>query len=126
MSACYYGFTSFPCISSIMVNSRSIMFALLSFLAGANACIQCPATLKDDNGNVLTLSNTFPHGHSTSCNYGDQVFCQYNDVSTFWILCSSLFSVDVPVIVSGYRQVGRRVYILSGYTTGEETMLNVM
>ncbi|KAG1729632.1 uncharacterized protein EDB91DRAFT_1159031 [Suillus paluster] len=28
-----------------MFASRSVMFALLSFLAGVNACIQCPATV---------------------------------------------------------------------------------
>ncbi|KAG1729624.1 uncharacterized protein EDB91DRAFT_1159019 [Suillus paluster] len=28
-----------------MFASRSVMFALLSFLAGTNACIQCPATV---------------------------------------------------------------------------------
>ncbi|KAG1733600.1 uncharacterized protein EDB91DRAFT_1148305 [Suillus paluster] len=57
--ACYYGFASFPPRNSIMFTSRSIMFALLSFLVGTNACIECPATLMVD-GSAMRLSENWP------------------------------------------------------------------
>ncbi|KAG1723725.1 uncharacterized protein EDB91DRAFT_160688 [Suillus paluster] len=81
----------------IMFTSRSIMFALLSFLAGANACIQCPASIEVD-GSVADHYLTLPNDQYTICiYYNDQLpsgeTCRYGTVSAFWILRSSLFSV---------------------------------
>ncbi|KAG1726639.1 uncharacterized protein EDB91DRAFT_1166062 [Suillus paluster] len=53
-----------------MFASHSIMFALLGFLAGANACIDCPAAIKI-NGNVVKLQGTTPYGTLTHCFYLD-------------------------------------------------------
>ncbi|KAG1722695.1 uncharacterized protein EDB91DRAFT_1174344 [Suillus paluster] len=55
-----------------MFTSRSIMFALFSFLAGANACIQCPPTLQVD-GSTSTLAESFPLGDHK------HLFCVYNN-----------------------------------------------
>ncbi|KAG1734267.1 uncharacterized protein EDB91DRAFT_1147167 [Suillus paluster] len=93
-----------------MFTSRTIMFALLSFLASANACIQCPATINvgDD---TMKLSSSGAVGVSdTDCVYSDkshnQAHCRYT-VSTFWILCSLLFSVDM-VQANGVFDAGWR------------------
>ncbi|KAG1734256.1 uncharacterized protein EDB91DRAFT_1147101 [Suillus paluster] len=59
-----------------MFSSRSIMFALLSFLAGANACIQCPRILNYE-GTLMKLLSTVPKGRVTYCNYSPPVNCQY-------------------------------------------------
>ncbi|KAG1734225.1 uncharacterized protein EDB91DRAFT_1147076 [Suillus paluster] len=71
-----------------MFTSPSIMFALLSFLAGANACIQCPATMRVGGG-VNKLRDTNIHDQFTYCNYdhvplyASNVYCMYNTVSAF-------------------------------------------
>ncbi|KAG1726177.1 uncharacterized protein EDB91DRAFT_1166640 [Suillus paluster] len=59
-----------------MFTSRSIIFALLSFLVGVNAakCVQCPATVWD-NGTTRKLTKTSP-GTVTVCTYGP-VSCRY-------------------------------------------------
>ncbi|KAG1718870.1 uncharacterized protein EDB91DRAFT_1089700 [Suillus paluster] len=70
-----------------MFTSRSIIFALLSSLAGVNACIQCPGSLKVD-GSVSHLSSTNPFDQFTFCFYtnanlsgGDSsVACEYDNV----------------------------------------------
>ncbi|KAG1723079.1 uncharacterized protein EDB91DRAFT_1173650 [Suillus paluster] len=51
-----------------MFTSFAIMFALLSFLAGANACIECPARVKVD-GSTSHLHETFPTDQFTYCSY---------------------------------------------------------
>ncbi|KAG1730111.1 uncharacterized protein EDB91DRAFT_793078 [Suillus paluster] len=102
--ACYYVFASFPSTNSIMFTSRSIMFALLSFLAGANACLQCPDTL-NVGGSTINLHDTYPEDTDTFCSYTSSVWCQYYTVSAFWILCSLLFSVDMLAMASGQRPV---------------------
>ncbi|KAG1720548.1 uncharacterized protein EDB91DRAFT_335786 [Suillus paluster] len=64
----------------------SIIFALLSSLAGVNACIQCPGSLKVD-GSVSHLSSTNPFDQFTFCFYtnanlsgGDSsVACEYDN-----------------------------------------------
>ncbi|KAG1747083.1 uncharacterized protein EDB91DRAFT_1116146 [Suillus paluster] len=62
-----------------MFTSRSIIFALLSFLVGVNACVQCPATVKG-----IQLSATLPDDQVTVCVYngingdGSTVLCQYH------------------------------------------------
>ncbi|KAG1740445.1 uncharacterized protein EDB91DRAFT_1132453, partial [Suillus paluster] len=67
-----------------MFTSRSIIFALISFLAGANACVQCPATL-NTNSRVMKLHNTLPDVSFTACVYdinnsgGPTVSCQYDN-----------------------------------------------
>ncbi|KAG1720351.1 uncharacterized protein EDB91DRAFT_337396 [Suillus paluster] len=106
--ACYYGFASFAFTISIMFTSHSIMFALFSFLAGTNACLQCPVTIAHDGGvmhiyNMIALDN-----QTTLCIYDDDqnghysiVNCLYETVSVFWMLCNSLFSVEMLAIISG-------------------------
>ncbi|KAG1734226.1 uncharacterized protein EDB91DRAFT_1251011 [Suillus paluster] len=68
-----------------MFTSPSIVFVLLSFLAGANACLQCPSLLEVD-GCTSHLSATYPDDHVTLCFYHDaklpgndsKVGCSYN------------------------------------------------
>ncbi|KAG1744976.1 uncharacterized protein EDB91DRAFT_1121934 [Suillus paluster] len=102
-----------------MLTSCSIIFVLLSFLAGANACIQCPVTLTVENKDIQ-LTKTTP-GEITTCLYnngvkidGLTVQCQYLTVSTFWILCSSLLSVDMLAMASEQRQICGWAGVLSG------------
>ncbi|KAG1747081.1 uncharacterized protein EDB91DRAFT_1116132 [Suillus paluster] len=64
-----------------MFTSRSIIFVLLSFLAGANACIRCPAKVDG-----IKLSSTVPDDweHVTVCYYkgkGVTAFCQYYTIN---------------------------------------------
>ncbi|KAG1730988.1 uncharacterized protein EDB91DRAFT_1155925 [Suillus paluster] len=51
-----------------MFTSPFIMFALVSFLAGANACIRCPATVRVDGGTKKLHDNT-TRDQFTYCNY---------------------------------------------------------
>ncbi|KAG1750598.1 uncharacterized protein EDB91DRAFT_1108343 [Suillus paluster] len=67
----------------MMLTSRSMMFALLSFLAGANACVSCPSTLTV-NGVVVKQYNVIPIAavQITYCEYmtsdGTQITCDYH------------------------------------------------
>ncbi|KAG1727464.1 uncharacterized protein EDB91DRAFT_891255 [Suillus paluster] len=125
--ACYSDFASFPFTNSVMFTSRSIIFALLSFLVGANACIQCPATLKVDGSTSYLDDTSVLNEDVTLCIYhnakliGDDssVGCRYWTVSAFWILCSSLFLVDMLAMASEERPNCRRVSVLSGYSNCE-------
>ncbi|KAG1734218.1 uncharacterized protein EDB91DRAFT_1147068, partial [Suillus paluster] len=66
-----------------MFTSRSIMFALISFLAGANACVQCPATVRV-GGSTKKLRDTNTLDNFTYCNYDDvtlyssTIYCMYH------------------------------------------------
>ncbi|KAG1730112.1 uncharacterized protein EDB91DRAFT_1157866 [Suillus paluster] len=70
-----------------MFTSRFIIFALLSLLAGANACVQCPSSVKVNNS-ATELSKTLPDVSVTSCIYyvytpnsnneDSSVTCQYD------------------------------------------------
>ncbi|KAG1717647.1 uncharacterized protein EDB91DRAFT_792179 [Suillus paluster] len=65
-----------------MFTSRSVIFALLIFLAGANACIQCPATV----GGIKLSSSTVLNGGILSCKYlgkgrASKVECLFLSVS---------------------------------------------
>ncbi|KAG1720352.1 uncharacterized protein EDB91DRAFT_1178145 [Suillus paluster] len=58
--------------NSIMLTSRSIIFALLIFLTGANACVKCPPTVWWDGGSMSLLKTIpGPVAHTTSCLYAD-------------------------------------------------------
>ncbi|KAG1734227.1 uncharacterized protein EDB91DRAFT_1147085 [Suillus paluster] len=65
-----------------MFTSPSIIF-VLSFLAGANACVQCPATL-NVCGSAKKLYDAFTNGQFTYCTYdhvppeSSSVFCTYH------------------------------------------------
>ncbi|KAG1717569.1 uncharacterized protein EDB91DRAFT_1173616 [Suillus paluster] len=94
----------------MMFASRSIMFALLGLLAGANACVQCPATLNvGGSAKELLTNDIWRELEYTFCTYdgrnsdGSATYCNYYTVSTFWILFPSLFSVDTLVMASGER-----------------------
>ncbi|KAG1720348.1 uncharacterized protein EDB91DRAFT_1178109 [Suillus paluster] len=72
-----------------MFTSRSIMFALLSFLASANACVKCPAKFNVEHDDVATYVSErtipqYPGGPVILCSYysaklygGDLVHCAY-------------------------------------------------
>ncbi|KAG1730103.1 uncharacterized protein EDB91DRAFT_1157805 [Suillus paluster] len=88
-----------------MFTSRTIIFALLSFIAGANACIKCPATLKLD-GVDTKLYDTYPDNQVTFCYYSNpkvaggvdpSVYCQYYTDTGVWLggikSCSSKATV---------------------------------
>ncbi|KAG1730117.1 uncharacterized protein EDB91DRAFT_1157930 [Suillus paluster] len=69
-----------------MLTSRSIMFALFSFLVGVHACVQCPSTVPlNYKSMVALLTNTVPDNVLTLCLYdlksqgktGDPVLCHY-------------------------------------------------
>ncbi|KAG1734270.1 uncharacterized protein EDB91DRAFT_1147170 [Suillus paluster] len=60
-----------------MSTSRTIIFALLSFLAGVNACLQCAASL-DVDGSAVALSKTFLNDGVRYCIYGSSANCQYD------------------------------------------------
>ncbi|KAG1726642.1 uncharacterized protein EDB91DRAFT_1166084 [Suillus paluster] len=55
-----------------MLTSRSIIFALLIFIAGANACPQCPLTVEWAGG-FMKRENILPGpvAHTTLCLYID-------------------------------------------------------
>ncbi|KAG1731836.1 uncharacterized protein EDB91DRAFT_1153313 [Suillus paluster] len=70
----------------MMFTSRSMVFVLLGFLAGANACVSCPSTLKVDSSVVnLYLRDPIAHIQTTFCEYrpsdGSHAFCIYNTVN---------------------------------------------
>ncbi|KAG1720504.1 uncharacterized protein EDB91DRAFT_1177988 [Suillus paluster] len=98
MPACYYGFSSFPSTNTIMLISRSIIFAVLSFLAGANACVQCPATLQVDD-RTSHLYEAFPLVKNQSR------FCVYNDDKLNGddssVACE--YDIENGQLVEGYR-----------------------
>ncbi|KAG1727451.1 uncharacterized protein EDB91DRAFT_1163864 [Suillus paluster] len=48
-----------------------LCFSLLIFLAGANACPQCPPTVGWDGGSMKLLPQNIPAGRTTSCFYLD-------------------------------------------------------
>ncbi|KAG1744099.1 uncharacterized protein EDB91DRAFT_1124488 [Suillus paluster] len=60
-----------------MLPSRFIMFALLSFLAGVNACVQCPATVMFE-GSATKLAQTIP---------GDVISCIYRKSTSPALVC---------------------------------------
>ncbi|KAG1723366.1 uncharacterized protein EDB91DRAFT_1173082 [Suillus paluster] len=69
-----------------MFTSRTIIFASLSFLAGANACVQCPATVKD-GVSAIKVYDVTTDSQTTFCMYynsndangdGPTIFCQYH------------------------------------------------
>ncbi|KAG1730100.1 uncharacterized protein EDB91DRAFT_1157772 [Suillus paluster] len=67
-----------------MFTSRHIIFALLSFLASANACIQCPASLRVNNHDTDLIKTT--PGDKTVCLYGgaesdgSAITCRYSNI----------------------------------------------
>ncbi|KAG1720349.1 uncharacterized protein EDB91DRAFT_1178110 [Suillus paluster] len=74
-----------------MFTSRSIMFALLSFLTGASACIQCPSTLQVD-GSTSYLGET--------SNLTDEVtYCEYSN--------AKLIGSDSAVACRYYTKTGQ-------------------
>ncbi|KAG1727449.1 uncharacterized protein EDB91DRAFT_1163856 [Suillus paluster] len=71
-----------------MFISCCILFTLLSFLAGANACVKCPTTIMID-GSPMELQRTFPSKKFTYCSYSTalrSVECAYNTESGRLIL----------------------------------------
>ncbi|KAG1725343.1 uncharacterized protein EDB91DRAFT_1087152 [Suillus paluster] len=78
-----------------MFTSRSVIFALLIFLAGANACTQCPATV---GGNKV----------SSATEVGDM------------IACASPFPANMVAMASEPRYESNRGFVVSVFRNFDE------
>ncbi|KAG1734217.1 uncharacterized protein EDB91DRAFT_1147063 [Suillus paluster] len=76
-----------------MFTSPSIIFALISFLAGANAyvCVKCSATLNYSGGTTLYTIGTRVEGQNTYCIYQRQPWYEKAPVSCAYNTNSGMF-----------------------------------